>query len=527
MCSRLIAPVLRFSGEGLRDDRRAIVFYHPDVESVAAEFCVRYPFDARLGNVSWGHFPDGWANIQFEHQDNIINRHIIFIMSAHKMDRFLEQICLLVALCRQFARSITVVIPYFGPATMERVVNEGDLATAEPVLKLLSEPLPSTSGGAPALVLVDIHDIRERFYPTDKVTPRMLSAAALILPVVRDTGLIIVFPDEGAWKRFGNLTEGLPVITFVKRRDGDKRELTLGSCYNVDAAAAVGSRFLIWDDLVHSGGTLIECSAALRRQFGNDIAVSAFVTHAIFENDGHERFIDTQKTGISHFYATNTIPEVAEKLSANPDVFTVLDITSVIAPFLIERILPDGPAKPSATSPFVFVSSDSAVKVDAVKDAFGYVSTAHPCASSVSAQPWGKGETRRGLYNRHTSLRAAVLAERRRPDYLCLVSIENGLIPVVDGALEDHAYILLEVLAPGRHHLIERVVKVGRVPEEHVTAFTAEHHNDPDLTFGSYLNKRVPSVDPADWSMSHGGSDRSRRQHITETLEQMVASVLD
>jgi len=524
----------------VENDRRAIVFYHPDVESIATEFTSRYPLDARLGHVSWGHFPDGWANVKFEHQDNIINRHVVFVMSAYKMDRFLEQICLLVALCRQFARSITIVIPYFGPATMERVVNEGELATAEPVLKLLSEPLPSTSGGAPALVLIDIHDIRERFYPTDKVTPRMLSASALILPIVREHGFTIVFPDEGAWKRFGNLTEGLPVITFVKRRDGDERELTLGSCYNVptpssgaasSGAGALGAslRYLIWDDLVHSGRTLIECSAALHREYGEDIEVSAFVTHAIFENEGHVRFLDKETTGISRFYVTDSIPEVAEKLSKYPDIFTVLDITSVISPFLLQRILPEGPPVHAGLAT-VFVSSSSPVKLRAVRQALpGHLVSEVPCASQVHEQPWGEEETLLGLRNRHRALRRQVFRDRVFsdkvvPDHVYLVSIENGIVPAPDGPLEDRAYLLLEEFRKGHHRLVDCAVTDGIVPDEHREDFTSEHATDPHLTFGHYIKKRDPSVDPADWTVLHGQSYLSRWEALRDTLASMTRS---
>jgi phosphoribosylpyrophosphate synthetase len=56
---------------------------------------------------------------------------------------------------------------------------------------------------------------------------------------------------------------------------------------------------LIVDDLVQSGGTLIECAAVLRK--AGATKVSAYVTHAVFPNDSYKKFLDQPdgKKGIS------------------------------------------------------------------------------------------------------------------------------------------------------------------------------------------------------------------------------------
>lgn len=533
--NRLYAPTIVVTDEKAKVDCRAIVFHHPDVQEIAVELCAQYPHDMRLGNISWGSFPDGWPNIKFEPQDNIMNRNVLFVMSAHKLERCLEQLCLLIALCRQFARSMTIIIPYFGPATMERVVNEGELATAEPMLKLLSGTLPQTSGGLPALVLVDLHDIRERFYPTDNVTPRMLSAAELILPIIRREKLTIVFPDEGAYKRFGNLTDGLPVLTCIKRRDGANREVILGSSYNMDAYGDdVDTRtsFLIWDDLVHSGGTLIECAKALHCHTNASAVVQAFVTHAVFENNGYSRFLDVKDSGISRFYVTNSIPEVSRKLDQHRDVFSVLDITPCLAPFILQRIR-GSPQKQAATAghTITYVSSVSEIKIGAVRNAFKRKALhilgpqGVPCPSGVPEQPWGEEETRRGLYNRHTELRRLVLKQDLGiPPQMYLISIENGLIPVGD-ELQDVAMVLIEYFKEGTHWISEEATLCGKVPQEEITACRLAHDLDNNLTFGKYLQgseQLNADVNPSDWAMSHGGSEKTRAETLANCIEAML-----
>ena len=514
-------------------DERAIVFYHPDVAELALDLVMRYPYQMRPGEISWGKFPDGWSNIKFETQDNIMNRDVIFFMSAYRMESYLEQICLTIALCRQFAASVTIVIPYFGPATMERVVNEGDLATAEPIMKLLSKPIPMTSKGLPALLLLDIHDIRERFYPTDNVTPKLASASNLILPIINKEKMTIVFPDEGAYKRFGNLAADLPTVTFMKKRMGSQRLMILASTYNMDHWDDDNNpweRLIIWDDLVHSGGTLIECAKAVREEamlHCENTTVSAFVTHGVFENNGYERFLKTDSP-IDLFYVTNSIPAVAEILRSYPEKFKILNVIDAIAPFLLNRICFDGKLTrhhkvPSVEDIVVWLSSESTLGTQAVEAASEGRVFCFPCKSGVSDQPWGRVETLTGLYNRHNALRKHVFSNyswQDLHDELILVSIENGIIEQ-EGIIVDVGYILCEYFCLGQHVIKEDLAICGIVRPEHMEDYNRQRENDRNLTYGKYIKKyHDPNVDDKDWS-------QTRSSAIEATLAKIFYSIAD
>lgn len=67
--------------------------------------------------------------------------------------------------------------------------------------------------------------------------------------------VVVAFPDDGAQKRFKSCFEGYDVAVCAKVRDGDKRRVQLN---DGDVAAR---DVLIVDDLVRSGGTLIEWCA--------------------------------------------------------------------------------------------------------------------------------------------------------------------------------------------------------------------------------------------------------------------------
>ncbi len=82
---------------------------------------------------------------------------MIFIGSLHDRAKVIEQISLMMVLPRQFVQSLSLVLPYFAPATMERVDEEGMLATAETTAKIISSCIPQTRSGPAILRVFDIH----------------------------------------------------------------------------------------------------------------------------------------------------------------------------------------------------------------------------------------------------------------------------------------------------------------------------------------------------------------------------------
>ena len=63
----------------------------------------------------------------------------------------------------------------------------------------------------------------------------------------------------------------------------------------------LGRHVVIVDDLVQSGGTLLECAKAVR--FRGSMSTSCFVTHAVFPNDSWRKFTDPE-CEFKHFWIT-------------------------------------------------------------------------------------------------------------------------------------------------------------------------------------------------------------------------------
>jgi len=110
-------------------------------------------------------------------------------------------------------------------------------------------------------------------------------------------------------------------------RDGDKRYVT------VQDGNGKGQHVVIVDDLVRSGGTLVEAAKAIKAQGAT--AVSAFVAHACFSQSDESvvrRFLrgGVHASVFKTFWVTNSIPSVTSKLPKD-DCFEVLDLMPQVA----------------------------------------------------------------------------------------------------------------------------------------------------------------------------------------------------
>lgn len=115
-------------------------------------------------------------------------------------------------------------------------------------------------------MIYDIHALQERFYFSNTVIPRMETAIPLLIKELEIrfnanelSNLMISYPDEGAQKRFGRFFTQWPEIICSKTRVGAKREIRIRD------GDPKGKHVVIVDDLVQTGGTLIEAMKVRRK----------------------------------------------------------------------------------------------------------------------------------------------------------------------------------------------------------------------------------------------------------------------
>jgi ribose-phosphate pyrophosphokinase len=197
-------------------------------------------------------------------------------------DNLMELLVMIDAARRASAGRITAVMPYMAYAKQEKKKKGHEPITAKLVANLI------TTAGADRLLTVDLHTPAiEGFF--DIPVDHMRMALPMAAYFRRDLGLedaVVVSPDAGGVARateFRDLLKaGLPddivhdeMAIAVKRRTPKDVPVVIDMVGNVEGRHAV-----IFDDLVQSGGTLLEVVRSLKKRGAT--GVYAGVVHADF-----------------------------------------------------------------------------------------------------------------------------------------------------------------------------------------------------------------------------------------------------
>uniref|UniRef100_A0A7N0TQ37 Phosphoribosyltransferase domain-containing protein n=1 Tax=Kalanchoe fedtschenkoi TaxID=63787 RepID=A0A7N0TQ37_KALFE len=113
------------------------------------------------------------------------------------------------------------------------------------------------------------------------------------------------------------------MVVCAKVREGDKRIV------RIKEGNPEGCHVVIVDDLVQSGGTLIECQKVLSAHGAT--RVSAYVTHGVFPKQSWERFVHkgTEKA-FSYFWITDSCPQTVKAIE-NKAPFEIISLAGSIA----------------------------------------------------------------------------------------------------------------------------------------------------------------------------------------------------
>jgi ribose-phosphate pyrophosphokinase len=303
----------------------AYLFHCPQMAHLAAEITAGI-HEITRGEILWRDFVDGFPNLEIRHARRLRNQPVFFLASFDTPAEIFKQLAVIYELPRLFIRSLCVILPFYPTGTMERVEKEGQIATASTLARMLSAA-PISKSGPLQIVIYDIHALQERFYFENSVIPRLESAIPLLKKRIQGLpDLTIVFPDQGAWKRFGGFFDHYPTVVCHKVRDGDKREV------QIKEGDPRGRQALIIDDLVMTGGTLRECQKALIKAGAR--AVSAYVTHGVFPAESWRKFT---AAGFTHFWVTDSCPRTAARLKDRPP-FEILSLADALMEIVCEEI---------------------------------------------------------------------------------------------------------------------------------------------------------------------------------------------
>ena len=260
-------------------------------------------------------FADG--EIYIEINENIRGNSIFLIQStsAPANDNLMELLLCIDALKRSSAKNITAVIPYFGYARQDRKVAPRTSISAKLVSNLI------TKAGADRVVTVDLHagQIQGFFdLPVDNLFATPIFARH-VKKNLNKKNLICVSPDVGGVERTRALARKLDVGIGIidKRRPSPGKSQVMNVIGNVN-----GKTCIIIDDIIDSGGTIVNAAQALINRGAKEVHV--YITHGVLSGEAVDKI---KKSRIKKLIITDTIDNSDKiKKAKNIEVLTISNL---------------------------------------------------------------------------------------------------------------------------------------------------------------------------------------------------------
>jgi len=207
----------------------------------------------------------------------------VFILQSTSFpanDNLMELLILTDALRRSSARRITAVIPYFGYARQDRKSASRTPISAKLVANLITE------AGVNRVITLDLHAAQiQGFF--DIPTDNLYSAPVMTRDIQQNYGTektMIVSPDVGGVARARAIAQRIGADLAIV----DKRRPRAGVSEVMNIIGDVsGHKCILIDDIVDSGGTLVNAAEALLK--AGALEVSAYITHGVLSEGAAER----------------------------------------------------------------------------------------------------------------------------------------------------------------------------------------------------------------------------------------------
>ncbi len=254
-----------------------------------------------------------------EIHDNVRGQDVFIVQStsAPANDNLMELLILTDALKRASAKRITAVMPYFGYARQDRKPGPRTPITAKLVANMIER------AGVDRVMTLDLHagQIQGFFdIPTDNLfaAPTFARDIELHMDITR---LVVVSPDTGGVVRARALAKRIncPIAICDKRRERAGESQVMNVIGDV-----AGMRCVLIDDIVDSGGTLVNAANALLA--AGALEVYAYITHGVLSGGAVNKITSSK---LKQLVITDSIaPTEPVKAAAN---IRVLSIASLLA----------------------------------------------------------------------------------------------------------------------------------------------------------------------------------------------------
>lgn len=262
----------------------------PLAEKIAAAVGVE------LGRSSVKQFSDG--EIQVNIEESIRGSHVYIVQSTSSPvnDNLMELLIMIDALKRASAKTINVVMPYYGYARQDRKARAREPITAKLVANMIEK------SGATRILTLDLHAAQiQGFFdiPVDHLMGAPLIANYFMEKDIQGDEVVVVSPDHGGVTRARKLAEYLkaPIAIIDKRRPKANVAEVMNIIGNVDGKICV-----LIDDMIDTAGTITLAANALKEAGAKSVYASC--THPVLSGPALERI---QDSAIERLVVTDSI----------------------------------------------------------------------------------------------------------------------------------------------------------------------------------------------------------------------------
>jgi ribose-phosphate pyrophosphokinase len=273
----------------------------------------------KLGKVNILNFSD--EEIYVKYLENLRGKDVFIICSTNPpADHLMELLIMIDAAKRASARSVTVVIPYFGNARQDRKDAPRVSITAKLIANLI------TTAGASRVITMDLHAPQiQGFF--DIPVDNLYASSKILIPYwkkLKIPDLAVAALDAGSSKmaRFWANELNAKLIMVDKRRKKanqiERNPQIIGN--------AKGCNIITPDDLMDTAGTFKTGVKTLKAAGAKNI-YGAF-THLLCSGKAYKRILELQKEcNLKQIIGTDSIPH-DDKM---PNIIKVLSATKLFA----------------------------------------------------------------------------------------------------------------------------------------------------------------------------------------------------
>jgi len=256
----------------------------------------------KLVNITSKRFPDNELYVRI--LDDIKGKDIIIVQTTYPDPNIIELFLLQNAVEEAGAKSISIVIPYYGYARQDTKFQEGEPISAKALAELISK-------SADKVITVDPHkEYILDFFSTSAVSCSAVPEIAKYL-IVKKIDMVLA-PDKGAVDRAKKASKIINCdFDYMEktRIDGTTVEI---KPKNLDSE---NKNVAIIDDIISTGGTMAKSIKELKKQGAKKVFVAC--THGLFADNAIKKL---STAGCDEIIATDTIISDYSRVKIAPSI---------------------------------------------------------------------------------------------------------------------------------------------------------------------------------------------------------------